>query len=221
MSKPKLIVMLTWHDVTVADAEEVFRAAKDAPARCWGFKSNGISRERAKALVEEMKAAGKETFLEVLAIDEASCLADARFAAACGFDYLLGTVYYESVRSVTAAAGVKYMPFVGLDADTRLRGTVEDIVREAAQTEKLDVAGISISGFRYVSGEPEVLLSALAEAMEKPVCVEGSVNSYQRLAFIREHGFWGFTIGGAFFEHVFGDTFSGQIVAVESFLEKG
>ena len=46
-----LIVMLTWHDVTVPDAKEVFLACKDAPAKHWGFKLEGTTPEIGRAHV--------------------------------------------------------------------------------------------------------------------------------------------------------------------------
>ena len=45
MSNPNLIVMLTWHDKTVHNAKELFLEAKDAPAKFWGCKREGISEE--------------------------------------------------------------------------------------------------------------------------------------------------------------------------------
>ena len=63
---PELIIMLTNHDITVSNAEEVFESCKDLPAKKWGFKDVGLPKEEMKKLAEKMKAAGKETYMEVV-----------------------------------------------------------------------------------------------------------------------------------------------------------
>ena len=40
-----LITMLTWNDVTVPNAKEVFLSAADAPCKHWGFKIEGTTPE--------------------------------------------------------------------------------------------------------------------------------------------------------------------------------
>ena len=55
-----LITMLTWHDVTVPDAKEVFLSAADAPCKHWGFKIEGTTPESFADLAETMKEHGKE-----------------------------------------------------------------------------------------------------------------------------------------------------------------
>ena len=61
---------------------------------------------------------------------------------------------------------------------------------------------------------PKALTAAVG-----PVCIAGSVNSYARLAEIRAAGAAYFTIGSAFFDHVFGDDFAAQIDAVCAYME--
>ena len=116
--KKELITMLTWHDVTVKNAKEIFLGAKDAPAKHWGFKIEGTTPESMKDLAACMKENGKVVYIEVLAIDEAGCLQAAKQCAECGIDHVLGTVYYDSVAEVLSDAGIAYSPFVGLSEDT-------------------------------------------------------------------------------------------------------
>jgi hypothetical protein len=218
MSGIKLISMLTWNDVTVENAKEVFLAAKNAPCDLWGFKLEGIStREKLMDLVKTMQDAGKQVFLEVLAIDEETDLRSAEIAAETNIDHLIGTVYYPSVVKALEGSKVRYAPFVGLDKkDTRLRGTVEAITAEAQKTEQLNgVQGINLSGFRYVSGDPEKLIRAIAGSIKKSLSIAGSVNSFERIDILRNiPNIWAFTIGGAFFEEKFGPNFAAQIQAV-------
>lgn len=222
MVYPNLIVMLTWHDVTVENAKEIFLEAKDAPTKYWGCKREGISDERLHELMTCMKEAGKETFLETLAIDEKTCLEIAHLAADCGVDHLLGTMYFESVKKVCDQAGITYSPFAGLDKkDTRLRGTIEEISADAKAVEAKDVWGISLSGFRYVSGDPNNLIPAVGNAIHKPMILAGGVNSYERIDVLKKtSNLFAFTIGGAFFEKRFGNTFSEQIQVVQDYLRK-
>ena len=219
MGQPDLFVMLTWNDVTVPDAKEIFLAAKDAPARHWGFKSAGISPRDARRLAACMKENGKRTYLESLEIEESLCLKDAQLAADCGFDHLLGTVYFESVHELTRRAGIAYSPFVGLGADSRLRGSIAQIARQATDAEEKGVDGINLSAFRYLGGDPEELIKSLSSTLRSPFYIAGSVNSPARIRFLRSQNIKGFTIGGAFFEHKFGNTFSEQIAAVQKYLE--
>ena len=74
-----------------------------------------------------------------------------------------------------------------------------------------------------VDGDPEELLKALAPAMEKPFYLAGSVNSFQRIDFLKTlPNLAAFTIGGAFFENKFGEdlTFGEQIDVVVDYMNK-
>ena len=207
-----LIVMLTWHDVTVPNAKEIFLECKDAPAKHWGFKIEGTTPESMADLIRTMKENGKTVYIEVLAMEEAVCLDAAKRCVEAGVDHLLGTVYYESVAKVCQDAGLAYSPFAALAEDSRLRGTIPYIVERAREDVAKNTFGITTSAFRYVDGDPEELLKALAPAMEKPFYLAGSVNSFRRIDFLKTlPNLAAFTIGGAFFEGKFGGTFAEQI----------
>lgn len=53
-----------------------------------------------------------------------------------------------------------------------------------------------------------------------PVCLAGSVSSYQRLDEVKDADSWTFTIGGAFFENKFDGTFAEQIDKVVDYMAK-
>ena len=131
--KPEIIIMLTHHDVTVKDAGEIFEQCKDLPVKFWGFKNVGLPKDEMKKVAGAMKAAGKTTFLEVVTYDEASCLDGAQTAIDCGFDYLMGTVYYDSVAKLLKENGMAYLPFVGKvsGSPSILEGTNEEIIQNA------------------------------------------------------------------------------------------
>ena len=131
--RPEIIIMLTHHDVTVENAAEVFEACKDLPVKFWGFKNVGLPKDKMKELATAMKEAGKTTFLEVVTYDEQSCLDGAQTAIDCGFDYLMGTIYYDSVAKLLADNNMSYLPFVGKvsGSPSILEGTNEEIIANA------------------------------------------------------------------------------------------
>jgi hypothetical protein len=213
---PNLVVMLTHNDVTVRDAIEVFESCKHTPAQFWGFKEKGIPKDEMKDLVKRMKAAGKTTFLEVVDYTEKGCLKGAGVALECGFDILMGTMFFPSVLALVKAKPVRYMPFVG-DISGRpsiLDGTIEGMIGEAKRLIETGVDGFDLLGYRY-TGDPEELNRAFIRDVQAPVCLAGSISSYERLDRVKEYGPWAFTIGSAFFDHKFGEgSIADQITAV-------
>ena len=222
---PQLVVMLTWQDKTVEDAYRIFDASKNSDAKYWGFKEEPLPPDQMKELYDYMHSCGKTTSLEVVAYTEEECVAGARLAAACGVDYLMGTLYFDSVNDICKASGIRYMPFVGQVSlrPSILEGTAEGMIEEAKRYIDKGVYGIDLLGYRY-TGDAVSLNRQFVSAMsglQVPVCVAGSVNSYQRLDELLDIRPWSFTIGGGFFEHCFGDTFEEQINNVCQHMRKG
>ena len=218
---PELIVMLTHRDQTVENASAVFSACKDSPVKYWGFKEKGIPPEEMKTLCQTMKRAGKTTVLEVVAYTEDACMDGARIAADCGFDILMGTLFYDSVNRFCHEKDILYMPFVGQVSGrpSVLQGTVESMIAEAENCLKKGVAGIDLLGYRYV-GNAAVLNQQVTAHVDGPVCLAGSVDSYEKLDEVKRSGAWAFTIGSAFFENKFGDGFPQQIENVYRYLNQ-
>ena len=220
---PELIVMLTHHDRTVENAIQVFEEAKNAPARYWGFKEVGLPEEEMKLLVKKMKEAGKTTFLEVVAYTEDECLKGAEIGARCGFDVLMGTLYFKSVQRRAKGAGMRYMPFVGKISGrpSVLEGTAEEMIAEANDLiEHRGVSGIDLLGYRY-TGDAAKLNAQFVRQVRGDVCLAGSIASFERLEEVRDTGAWAFTIGGAFFEKKFGDvSFGEQIKLVVDYMNR-
>ena len=218
---PELIVMLTHNDRTVANAAEIFEACKDTPAVNWGFKEVGLPLEEMKSLFAYMKQCGKRTFLEVVAYTEEECMAGAKMAVECGVDILMGTLYFDSINDYCKANNLRYMPFVGqiTGRPSVLEGTPEGMIEEANNLLKKGVYGFDLLGYRY-TGDAAALNKAFVAGVDAPVCLAGSVNSYQRLDEVKDAGSWAFTIGGAFFENKFDGTFAEQIDKVCDYMEK-
>ena len=209
---PELIVMLTHNDLTVTDASAVFEQCKNSKAKFWGFKEEPLPLEQMIQLFGYMKNCGKTTFLEVVAYGEKECLEGAKKAAACQCDYLMGTTFFDSVNNFCKSNHLKYMPFVGkiTGRPSVLEGTIEDMIREANEYIAKGVYGIDLLGYRY-TGDPFLLNREFVAKVNAPVCIAGSINSYERLDEIKTAAPWTFTIGGAFFENKFEGTITEQI----------
>lgn len=215
----ELIVMLTHDDLTVENAYQIFEECRGTKALYWGFKEQPLSLAEMQRIYARMKECGKRTVLEVVAYTEAEGLEGARMAAACGVDVLMGTCFYESIFRFCVEHGIEYMPFVGqiTGRPSVLQGSVESMLAEAAALKERGVAGIDLLGFRYKADAQE-LIAAMVSQSGLPVCVAGSIDSVERLQFIKAVQPWAFTIGSAFFEHKFGDSIAEQINRVCEFV---
>ena len=221
MMLEKIIIMLTHNDKTVPDAIEIFDENKDLPIQYWGFKDVGMEPAKMKILCDKMHEAGKTAFLEVVSYSEEECMRGAKLAVDCGFDYLLGTLYYDSVAAYIKEHGLKYCPFAGKvsQSPSILEGTVEEMLAQEAKFAENGVYGTDLLGYRYVGDAVELNRRFVAET-PAPVVLAGSVNSYQRLDEVKAANPWAFTIGGAFFENKFDGTFAEQIDKVVDYINK-
>lgn len=218
---PELIVMLTHNDLTVTDAYEIFDQCKKSKAKFWGFKEEPLPLEQMQKLFAYMKDCGKTTFLEVVSYSENECLEGARKAVACNCDFLMGTTFFDSVKDFCRENHLNYLPFVGkiTGRPSVLEGSLEEMINEANAYIAKGVYGIDLLGYRY-TGDAALLNRDFVKNMKVPVCIAGSVNSYERLQEIKAVSPWTFTIGGAFFENKFGGTFEEQIDKVCNFMKE-
>lgn len=218
---PKLIVMLTHNDHTVENASEIFESCKNSKAQYWGFKEKPLPISEMKSLFSRMKSCGKTTFLEVVEYDEESGLHGAKIAKECGCDILMGTVFFDSINQFCKENNMKYMPFVGqiTNRPSILEGSIEDMISEAKEYLAKGVYGFDLLGYRY-TGDPVKLNNAFVQAIEAPVCLAGSVDSYERLDEVIEANPWAFTVGSAFFDEKFGTEIHEQINNVCNYIEK-
>ena len=218
---PLLVVMLTYNDMTVENAYEIFEQCKDSKAEYWGFKEEPLPIEDMKKLFSYMKQCGKKTSLEVVAYTEKECIEGAKMAVECGCDALMGTIYSDEVLKICKENGMSYMPFVGQikERPSVLEGTIDDMIAEAREYIAKGVSGIDLLGYRY-TGDAVLLNKRFVEEVDAPVCIAGSVNSFERLEEIKAADPWSFTIGSAFFDNKFGATFKEQIDKVCDYINK-
>lgn len=217
-----LVVMLTYNDCTAQDAYEIFDGCKSSKAKFWGFKEKGLSKSEMKRLCSYMKKCGKTTVLEVVAYSPDECLREAKNAFECGFDILMGTIYHDSVNSFCREHNIKYMPFVGHvgGRPSVLTGDIDGMISEAKEYLSKGVYGFDLLGYRYIQ-DADSLISRFVKQISAPVCVAGSVDSFDKLEKIKTVSPWGFTIGGAFFDRRFGETFAEQINNVHNYMSIG
>ena len=217
--KPILVVMLTYNDMTVENAYEIFDQCKDSKAEYWGFKEEPLPLDEMKKLYAYMKECGKKTSLEVVAYTEKECIEGAKMAVECGCDMLMGTIYFDSVNKICKENGLEYMPFVGevTERPSVLGGTIDGMIAEAKSYLEKGVSGIDLLGYRF-TGDAVELNKIFVQEIDAPVCIAGSINSYQRLDEILDAAPWSFTIGSAFFENKFEGTFKEQINKVCNYI---
>lgn len=197
----ELIVMLTHNDVTVPNALEVFTSCRDLPVKYWGFKDHGLEPAAMKQLVDVMKANGKTTFLEVVSYTEEECMRGARLGVECGFDYLLGTLYFDSVYEYVKKTDLKYCPFVGKVSQTPsiLEGTVEEMLAQEAEFAARGIYGTDLLGYRYTGENVDEFCAAFVKGAKHPVCLAGSIGSEERIEKVKKMNPWTFTMGSALF----------------------
>jgi hypothetical protein len=221
--KPELIVMLTHHDKTVDNALEMFQEMKDTPVRHWGFKDVGLPPDEMKALVKCMKDAGKTVHLEVVSLTEEEGLKGAQLALEAGFDYLLGTVCFDSILDYVRGKPIKYCPFPGHvhSHPSILDGTLEEILTHASDLEARGAAGLDLLAYRYI-GDADNLLLKLVTTVKVPVIAAGSIATFERIARVWKAHTWGFTIGSAFFDKKFvpDGSFQDNMMKVWNWLEE-
>ena len=212
----EFIFMLTRDDVTLKDAREVYASIADSGVRHVGCKDVGLPTEELKALMEDIRSNGHESWIEVVSETEEDTLASARAAAEIRPDHLIGGTLIPEIQEILAGTGVKFMPYVGqiVGHPCLLRGSIEEIVADtrAATTEGVD--GINLLAYRY-DGDVEALVRAVVGATDLPVICAGSVDSVERIRALEACGAWAFTIGTAALDGalVEGAPLSGQLEA--------
>ena len=219
--RPKLIVMLTYNDKTVANAAEIFEQCKSSQADYWGFKEEALPFPEMKALFQEIKRCGKTAVLEVVAYTEEKCLEGAQMAVDCGCDMLMGTVFYDSVNVLCHKHHIQYLPFVGTVSGrpSVLEGSIDEMIAEANEYIAKGASGIDLLAYRY-TGDCAVLIRRFIQEVHAPVCIAGSVNSTRCLDEIKRSSPWAFTVGSAFFQNDFGKGFSEQINRVCDYMKE-
>jgi NAD(P)H-dependent flavin oxidoreductase YrpB (nitropropane dioxygenase family) len=209
--------MLTYSDVTIWNALDIFHEMRDTGVRFVGCKDVGLPKEKLRKLVDMMKNAGRTVFMEVVSESEEATLRSVRTGIELGVDYLIGGAFVDRCLPVVKETGIKYFPYIGkiVGHPCLLRGSIEDIVVDAKRVEKLGVDGINLLAYRY-DGDVEKLIREVQRAVKIPLVIAGSIDSLERVKKMVDLQVFAFTIGGAVLEKKFssGNTVRHQIVAV-------
>lgn len=210
----EFIFMLTRDDRTLPDARTVYASIAQTGLRHVGCKDVGLPRAELQALMDEIRANGHTSHLEVVSETEDATLQSARAAAEIGPDFLIGGTLIEPVQRVIEGTPIKFFPYVGriVDHPCLLRGSIAEIADDARRAEQLGVDGINLLAYRY-DGDVDALVEAVVGATSLPVIAAGSVDSPARIQALAERGVWAFTIGTAALDGklVEGAPLSGQI----------
>ena len=213
----EFIFFLTYSDVTVYNAIDVFEKRKNTGIKYVGFKDVGLPKEKLLELHERMKKEGMTTFLEVVSATEEDNLRSAKMGIELGVDNLIGGTYVRQTLLLLQDTNIKYFPYIGkvIGHPCLLRGTIEEITRDARTVEDLGANGIDLLAYRY-DGNPEHLIRTVQEAVRIPLIIAGSINSLERVRKMTELDVWAFTIGSAIFDKKFvpSGTLSDQITVV-------
>jgi hypothetical protein len=212
----EFIFMLTRDDVTLPDARAVYASIAGTGVRHVGCKDVGLPTEELRALMDDIRSHGHETWIEVVSETEEATLASARAAAEIGPDHLIGGTLIEPVQEILAGTGIRFWPYVGriVGHPCLLRGSIDEIVADTERATALGVDGINLLAYRY-DGDVEALTRAVVAATDLPVICAGSVDSVERIRALDACGAWGFTIGTAALDGalVEGAPLSGQLQA--------
>jgi hypothetical protein len=194
----EFIFMLTRDDRTVNDARRVYESVLDTGVSHVGCKDVGLPRDELAALMDDIRAAGHTSYLEVVSETAEATLQSARVAAEIRPDYLIGGTLIEPVQEIIAGTGIRFFPYIGqiIDHPCLLRGSIEEIAQDAADAQELGVDGLNLLAYRY-DGDVDALVQAVGKATSLPVIAAGSVDSAARIRALAERGVWAFTIGTA------------------------
>jgi NAD(P)H-dependent flavin oxidoreductase YrpB (nitropropane dioxygenase family) len=200
----EFIFMLTRDDRTIADAREVYAGVAATGIAHVGCKDVGLPPDQLQALLDDIRANGQTSYLEVVSETEAATLASAQVAAELGPDCLIGGTLIEPVQAIIADTGIRFFPYVGtvVGHPCLLRGAIGAIAEDARRAEQLGVDGINLLAYRY-DGDVERLVEAVLDAVSIPVIAAGSVDSVERAKSLSDHGVWAFTIGTAALDGAF------------------
>src|SRR4051794_17976272 len=212
----EFIFMLTRNDTTLSDARAIYASIAESGLRHVGCKDVGLPRDELAQFMDEIRANGHTSYLEVVSETEEQTLNSARVAAEIRPDYLIGGTLGEPVQEILAGTGVRFFPYVGqiIGHPCLLRGSIGEIVADTKRAAGVGVDGINLLAYRY-DGDVEELTRAVVEATDLPVICAGSVDSAERIRALDACGAWGFTIGTAALDGalVEGAPLSGQLQA--------
>lgn len=198
------IFMLTDHDTTVPNAEEVLRdLIEETELKHIGFKDVGIDPAGQKRLTDIAHEAGMTVYLEVVSTSAEDEKRSMEAGVAAGVDWIVGGTRPDIALPILEGSGIKFAPFPGqiVGHPSVLKGSIDEIAADAARLTAMDgVDGVDLLAYRHVDEDPIALTEAVVAASHGPVLAAGSVVSEDQVCSLEEAGATAYTIGGAIFQ---------------------
>src|SRR4051812_50200851 len=101
----EFIFMLTRDDVTLSDARQVYASIAQTGVRHVGCKDVGLPTDQLRALMDDIRSHGHETWIEVVSETEEDTLASARAAAEIRPDHLIGGTPLQPAPGIPRGGG--------------------------------------------------------------------------------------------------------------------
>ena len=213
------IFMLTRHDRTIDDAEEIVDAVCDLGVRHVGFKDIGVPPAALERIVARLRARRAVCYLEVVSTTPEAVAASLACGAALGVDCLLGGTDLDAAhRALGRLDG--YFPFPGRPVrhPTQLRGTPADVEADARAARERGCGGVDLLAYRATDADPLDLVRAARRGIrDRRLIVAGSVRTTAQIHALAAAGADAFTIGSAVFDGAFSPTkgsLRGQILDI-------
>jgi hypothetical protein len=213
--------MLTRNDVTIPNALETLEEVEDTGLRCIGCKDIPLELDQYIELFSKMKSHDLKTFLEIVTYNEKEHFRGVDLGLRIGADHIIGGMpkYTEKTLSYlkTKNSEIEFYPYIGnvVDHPCILQGSIDEIIEDGKEAERLGVDGVNLLLYRYV-GDQEALLNEVVEKLTVPLVIAGNIKNFEQIRELKKKGIWAFTIGSAIFnrEFVKGKGIREQIIAV-------
>jgi thiamine monophosphate synthase len=199
------IFMLTSHDRTVADAEDVIEAACDLGVTHIGFKDVGVPTAVMQALVRRIRARGAVAYLEVVSTTPEAVLRSLEVARDLEIGRVLGGTDLDAAERILGDLS-GYYPFPGrpLGHPTRLEGSAELVAGHCGAARARGCGGVDLLAYRATEADPLDLVRAARAALQGGrLIVAGSIGNNRQIDALGQAGVDAFTIGSAVFERTF------------------
>jgi hypothetical protein len=213
------IFMLTRHDRTIDDAEDVVDSVCELGVKHVGFKDIGVPIDTLRRVVERIRAHGATCYLEVVSTTSDAVANSLATGAALGVDRILGGTDIELAQRALRSLD-RYFPFPGqpIGHPTKLGGTPERIERDAQAARARGCGGVDLLAYRATEADPLDLVRAARRGVNGGMLiVAGSVHCAQQIHALAAAGADAFTIGSAVFDGTFSPTkgsLRGQILDI-------
>jgi hypothetical protein len=199
------IFMLTRHDRTVEDADDVIEAAFDLGVMHVGFKDVGVPPAVMQELVRKIRAHGAVSYLEVVSTTPEAVLRSLHVARDLGIDRVLGGTDLYAAKEILGDLA-RYFPFPGrpIGHPTRLEGSPALVAEHSRKAQAMGCGGADLLAYRATEADPLDLVRAARAAWPGGrLIVAGSISTKGQIDALAEAGVDAFTIGSAVFDCAF------------------